>query len=68
MLHILLKLDISKALDSGVVCFGLFSASACQKLSRTAKCPTFQPVFVKIIRIFDETIQNQREHRIGRVV
>jgi hypothetical protein len=42
------------------------SASGRQKLLRTIKHSTFQSDFVRIILM--KTVQNQREHRIGRVV
>jgi hypothetical protein len=47
--------------------FGFFSASGHQKLLRTAKRPNFSVRFYKN-RFGKKTIQNQYEHRIGRVV
>jgi hypothetical protein len=42
------------------------SASGRRKLPRTAKRPAFQLTFVRITLV--KTVQNQCEHRIGRVI
>jgi hypothetical protein len=46
--------------------FQLFSASGHQKLLQTAKCPAFQPAFMRITLV--KIVSNQREHIIGGVV
>jgi hypothetical protein len=43
-----------------------FSVYGHQKLLRTVKCHSFSASFYK--NCFDKTVQNQRKHRIGRIV
>jgi hypothetical protein len=55
-----------KLADFGLICFSFFSASGHQKLLWIAKHLTFQPASITIDLV--KVIQNQHEHRIGRVV
>ena len=46
--------------------FGLFSASGHQKLLQIAKRPSFSASFYKNALV--KTVQNQHEHKIGRII
>jgi hypothetical protein len=48
------------------VCLGFFQLLATKSCCRSPNAPAFQPASIKIVLV--KTIQNQHEHKIGRIV